>query len=180
MPKRCGSGTCFSRICAAGGSTLAPGVLERVDERAEVLLEQVVAEVHHEVVVAEEVAGDQHAVREAERSVLRDVRDLGAPLRAVAERRHHLVARVADDHADLGDAGGDHRLDAVEQDRLVGDRHELLGPGVGDRPQTRAGTAGQDQTFHDVLLMTTGESPTAPRRRASVLTQATGGGPPWK
>ena len=29
---------------------------ERVDERAEILLEQVVAEVHHEVVVAEEVA----------------------------------------------------------------------------------------------------------------------------
>ena len=31
--------------------------LERVDEGAEVLLEQVVAEVHHEVVVAEEVLG---------------------------------------------------------------------------------------------------------------------------
>ena len=38
--------------------------LERVDELLEPLLEHVVAEVHDEVVVAEEVAGDQHAVRE--------------------------------------------------------------------------------------------------------------------
>ena len=43
---------------------------KRVDEGAEVLLEQVVAEVHHEVVVAEEVAGDEHAVGQAERRVL--------------------------------------------------------------------------------------------------------------
>ena len=33
-------------------------------------------------------------------------------------------------------AAGD-RLDAVEQHGLVGDRHELLGAGVGDRPQAR-------------------------------------------
>ena len=73
MPKRCGSGTCLSRIWAAGGSADAPGRLEGVDEGAEVLLEQVVAEVHHEVVVAEEVPGDEHAVGEAERRVLGDV-----------------------------------------------------------------------------------------------------------
>ena len=36
----------------------------------EPLLQHVVAEVHDEVVVAEEVAGDEHAVREAERRVL--------------------------------------------------------------------------------------------------------------
>ena len=60
-------------------------------------------------------------------------------------RRHHLGAGVADDHADLGDAGGDHRLDPVEQDRLVGDRHQLLGAGVGDRAQPGAGSAGEDR-----------------------------------
>ena len=57
------------------------------DERAEVLLEQVVAEVHDEVVVAEEVAGDQHAVGEAERRVLGDVGDGCPEPRPVAERR---------------------------------------------------------------------------------------------
>ena len=40
---------------------------EAVDEGSEVVLEHVVAEVHDEVVVAEEVAGDEHAVREPER-----------------------------------------------------------------------------------------------------------------
>ncbi len=39
-----------------------------LDELGEALLEHVVAEVHHEVVVTEEVAGDQHAVGEAERA----------------------------------------------------------------------------------------------------------------
>ena len=56
-----------------------------VDELAEALLEHVVAEVHDEVVVAEEVAGDEHAVRQAERRVLRDVGDLDA--RTASRRR---------------------------------------------------------------------------------------------
>ena len=46
------------------GRTL--GLLELLDELRDALLEHVVAEVHHEVVVAEEVAGDEHAVRQAE------------------------------------------------------------------------------------------------------------------
>ena len=54
----------------------------------EVLLQQVVAEVHHEVVPAEEVAGDQHAVGQPERRLLRDVGDLGAEVAAVTERTH--------------------------------------------------------------------------------------------
>jgi hypothetical protein len=53
----------------------AAGLLERVDERPEVLLQQVVAEVHHEVVVAEEVLGDEHAVGQPERCVLGQVGD---------------------------------------------------------------------------------------------------------
>ena len=36
----------------------------------------------------------------------------------------------------------------VEEDRLVGHRHELLGAGVGDRPQPGAGAAGEDQALH--------------------------------
>ena len=55
MPKRCGSGTCLSRICADGRVGGPAGCLEGGDERREILFEEVVAEVHHEVVVAEEV-----------------------------------------------------------------------------------------------------------------------------
>ena len=83
-------------------------------------------QVHHEVVVAEVVVCDQHAVREPEGGVLPEVRDLGAPAGAVADRGHDLVGGVADDDADLLDPGLDHVFDAVEEDRLVGDRHELL------------------------------------------------------
>ena len=78
----------------------------------------------------------------------RDVGDLDAPAGAVADRGHDLVGGVADDDADLLDARLDHVLDAVEEDRLVGDRHELLGAGVGDRPQPGAGAAGEDQALH--------------------------------
>ena len=46
------------------------------------------------------------------------------------------------------DAGLGHGLDPVEQDRLVGHRHQLLGAGVGDRPQAGAGAAGEDQALH--------------------------------
>ena len=89
-----------------------------------------------EVVVAEEVAGDQHAVGEAERRVLRDVGDLDAEPGAVADAAADLGGRGvdADDDADLLDPGRGHVLDAVEDDRLVGDRHELLGARVRDRP----------------------------------------------
>ena len=91
---------------------------------------------------------DEHAVREPERRVLRDVGDLHAEPRAVADRSHDLGAGVADDDADVVDAGRGHVLDAVEQDRLVGHRDELLGARVGDRPQPRAGAAGEDQALH--------------------------------
>ena len=42
---------------------------------------------------------------------------------------------VADDDAELLDPGVDHVLEAVEQDRLVRHRDELLGARMGDRPQ---------------------------------------------
>ena len=93
-PKLRGSSTWASRICAAGGCAILLAELGRavarleepVDEGAEVVLEHVVAQVHHEVVVAEEVAGDEHAVGEPAGRVLRDVGDLDAELRAVADR----------------------------------------------------------------------------------------------
>ena len=45
------------------------------------------------------------------------------------------------------DAGVDQRLDPVEEHGLVGDRHQLLRRGVGDRAQARAGAAGEDQAL---------------------------------
>ena len=109
-----GSSTLARRIWAVGAASPPRGrraCLEPLDELDEALLEHVVAEVHHEVVVAEEVAGDEHAVREAEGRVLGDVGDVDAPARAVADRGADLVGGVADDDADLADARLGHVLD---------------------------------------------------------------------
>ena len=101
-PKRCGSGTRASRIWADRGVVaavegrgrrgLAVG-LEAVDERLDALADEVVAEVHDEVVVAEEVPGDQHAVGQSERRGLVQVGDLEAPAGPVADRGHDLSRR---------------------------------------------------------------------------------------
>ena len=133
------------RLRAAADPAVA---LEALDEPLHALAQQVVAQVHHEVVVAEEVPGDQHAVGQPERGVLGEVGDLEAPLRPVAHRGADLLGRVADDHADLDDPRLGHLLQPVEQDRLVGHRHQLLGAGVGDGAQAGAGAAGQDQRLH--------------------------------
>ena len=55
---------------------------------------------------------------------------------------------VADDDPDLLDAGGGQRFDAVEQHRLVGDRDELLGAGVGQRAQLGALAAAENESLH--------------------------------
>ena len=80
-PNICGSGTCVSRICAAG--LLAR---ELLDEVRDALVQQVVAEVHHERLVAEERLADEHRVRQAARRVLLDVGHLERPT-AIRRRR---------------------------------------------------------------------------------------------
>ena len=60
---------------------------EGVDQLGDAVAQQVVAQVHHERRVAEELLGGQHRVGEAERLVLLDVGDRDAELRAVAGRR---------------------------------------------------------------------------------------------
>ena len=68
--------------------------------------------------------------------------------RAVTGRGLHLVAGLrGDDDPDLLDPGLGHRLDPVEQHGLVGHRDQLLGAGVGDRPQPRPSAARQDQAL---------------------------------
>ena len=96
----------------------------------------------------EERLGRQHGVGEAERLVLDDVGDAQPELRAVARGLADLLAGLGgDDDPDLLDSGLGHRLDPVEEDRLVGDRHELLGARVRDGAQARALASGEDQSL---------------------------------
>ena len=85
---------------------------------------------------------------ESQGSVLADVGHFGPELLTITDRRDDLVTGVADNDADLRDARSDHLLDAVEENRLVGHEHELLGAGVSDRPQPRSRPAREDQTLH--------------------------------
>ena len=75
---------------------------------------------------------DQYRMGETEWGLLGEVGDLHVPCRTVANGFPNLGLGVADDDADLPDACPCHRLDAVEEDRLVGNRHQLLGAGMGD------------------------------------------------
>jgi hypothetical protein len=100
--------------------------------------DEVVPQVHDEVVVAEEVAGDDDRVRQPAGRVLPQVgggEPEGAPV------THRVLDRgrgVPHHDPHVGDAGFADGLEPVEQDRLVGDRKQLLGVGVGDRPQPAA------------------------------------------
>ncbi len=145
--------TSANRICAVGAAAppapaSSPRRLELGDELGQTLLEHVVAEVHDEVVVAQEVPGDAHTVSQAERGILGEVGHVDAEPGPIADRGSDFLAGVADDDADLADPGGRHVLDPVEQDRLVGDRDQLLGLGMGDRAQTSTRAAGEDEALH--------------------------------
>jgi len=122
--------------------------VEGLDEGRDALLQQVVAQVHDERVVAEVGLADEDRVGEAERRLLGQVRDHETEPAAVADRRLDLRPGVADDDADLDDAGGAHGIECVEEHRLVGHRDQLLGGGMRDGPQPRPGPAAEDQAFH--------------------------------
>ena len=112
-------------------------------------------------------------MRQTERGLLLDVGDLETELRTVPDRgadlglrvhqrRDHLtgamirlqqLARIAHDDADLADARGGDGLEAVVQDRLVRDGHQLLGPRVRDGTEPRAAAAREDECLQCLLLM---------------------------
>ncbi len=114
--------------------------------------DEVVAEEEQEVVVLQEVPCDEDAVRQAERGLLPDVGDPEAELRAVADGVPNLRGGVTDDDADLGYPRVGDGLQAVEQDRLVPDRHELFGGRVRDGAQPSSRPTREDQGFHGAHL----------------------------
>ena len=66
--------------------SVGPGRAEPIDERVDTANDEIVAKIHHEVIVAEVVAGHEHRVRQAERSLLADIGDIKAEGRPVAHR----------------------------------------------------------------------------------------------
>ena len=69
------------------------------------VLEEVVAEEHAEGIVAEPFPRGDDRVGQTKRGGLRKIGDAGAKRRAVADGRAYLIPGIADDDADVGDAG---------------------------------------------------------------------------
>ena len=131
---------------------IRPRPAELFDQRGDTADDEVVAEIHDEVVVTEEVSGDQHRVRQAERRFLRDVADAQPEGRAVTHRLPDGRRGVTYHHADVCDACVADGLEAVEENRLVRYREQLLGRGVRDGSEPGTRTPRQDQGFHAANL----------------------------
>ena len=112
-------------------------------------VEDVVAEHQGDGVVADEVRADDEGLGQALGPRLDRVGDLDAPLGPVAEEADELVAVVGSrDDEDLPDAGHHQCRQRVVDHRLVVDGHQLLGDRTGDRVQSRARAAGEDDALH--------------------------------
>lgn len=113
--------------------------------------EEVIAEVHHEGVVAEPFAGDLHRVGEPLGVILADEAEVG-PVFAVERGLHRGLGFGGDHDPDLVDAGLEEVFDGVGDDRLSGDPDDRFGSGVGEGSQPRAVPRGEDQTFHTPIV----------------------------
>lgn len=100
--------------------------------------QDVVAEEQGEVVVAEEGAGQPDRVGEPQGPFLGDVGDTGTEAGSVADGGFDLRGPVAHHDADLGDTQVADAVQDVCEDGPVGDRDELFGHRVAERPQPGA------------------------------------------
>ncbi len=116
------------------------GLVVRISERAHVwddaLCQKVVAEKRDERTTCHGLARCADGVCDAARPSLCDISETGSPRPAIAGGAADLVAGLGGhDDRDVAHAGFNELFDAVEQDRLVGDRDELLCAGVGERTE---------------------------------------------
>ncbi len=116
---------------------------ELVDQPGNAADDEIVAEVHYKVVVAEEITGDQHGVREPERGPLPDIGDVQPELAAVADRCPYRRRGVTHHDPHVSDAGIGDGLEAVEQNGLIGHREQLFCRRMGNRPESAPGSACQ-------------------------------------
>ena len=142
-PNICGSGTRASRICAAGFSRANSST-----KCVMPLLSRLSPRYITNGSAADERLADLDGMGEAARRVLLDVLDTNAPARSVADGGPDFRLRVADDDPDVADAGGGDGLDAVEEDRLVGDWHQLLGARVRSAAAGASLAAAENQPLH--------------------------------
>ncbi len=104
-----------------------PTTLEFLHEPGDTTDDQVVAEIHHERLVREEITCDEDGVRKTQRRLLTNVGDLDTQRGTVADRGLDLRRGIAYDDPDFGDTRFGDRFQPVEEHRLVRHGNELLG-----------------------------------------------------
>src|SRR6266568_1025851 len=77
----------------------------------------------------------------------------------ISDRRLDLILCLADENADVADAGIHHALHGVKQHRLVANGHQLFGARVGNWPQPCGQAARENERFQ--WIMSGRSSPTA-------------------
>ena len=126
-------------------------MLEFADVRAQIGVNQVVAQVHDEIIVADIGFGDFHGVGEACGGILQDKTQLGIRLfsRPLAQRDFNALARLgADDDVEISHAALVEAVHGVMQDGFVGHGNQLLGHRVGEGTQAGALATGKNQRFY--------------------------------
>ena len=83
----------------------------------------------------------------------------------------HLVAEVADDDVDVGDAAVAHHLDLMREQRPVEDRQDRLGAALGKRIHPRALAGGEDDADHPIRRDHPRASPETLQRTSSRITR---------
>src|SRR5258706_7794635 len=120
-----------------------------LDQRADPADDEVIPQIHDEIVITEILACDQDRMSQPARRILPEIRGTEPEGAAVADRFLDRRRSVPHHDPDVGDAGIADGLKTVEQDRLVRDGNQLLGGRVGDRAEPAPRPPRQDQGLHD-------------------------------
>ncbi len=123
-------------------------------------VKNVVAQNQRHRVVANEVAAEHECLRQAVGLVLHGVLKAAAKLRSVAQKlvKQGRVVRCRDEQ-DFANSGLHQGRKRVVNHRLVVHRHKLLADAVRERMESGAGTAGQDDAFHEKNVAVSKVSP---------------------
>jgi hypothetical protein len=113
-------------------------------------VKDIVTEHERNPVATNEVLTDDERLGESPGRWLGRVAQLDTEVATVAEQspERGLVIGGRDDQ-DVPDTGLHERGQRVVDHRFVVHRHQLLGDGLRDRPESSAGTAGEDDPLHD-------------------------------
>ena len=120
-------------ICASG--TARPELIDQAGDAAD---DEIVTQVHNEIVVAQEVTRDQDRVGQPERGFLPDIGDIEPERMAIADGPLNGRRGLTDNDPDVGNAGVPYGVKAIEQNGLIGHGNQLLGERMRNRAKPTA------------------------------------------